>query len=279
MIEESMNNSSNIKIILFFQKMNSLFEFLSKLHLQDVEHFFILHDVTEFLHNNKLLASEELNILISGFDKVYFEVRYPHDQFNSICKIISEIFLYVTKLDGIGIIKAKDKIKGVKFDSSIDKIYEDAFSDCSSIIQILIPPTVNFIGSYAFINCTSLVQILIPPSVEVINAFAFKNSASLAQISIPPSVKRIVRFAFSNCKSLTQMTIPSYVTNIGEYTFNECSSIAQLSISSSITKIRSSTFFGCSSLTQIIIPSLVTNFGTLSFAKCSSVKEIIIPCS
>ena len=95
----------------------------------------------------------------------------------------------------------------VKFDKDVTEIGDRAFSDCSSLTSISIPPSVTEIRNNAFMNCSSLTSITISPSVTRIGWNAFYGCSSLTSITIPNSVTEIRGWAFSGCKSLTEVRI------------------------------------------------------------------------
>ncbi len=47
------------------------------------------------------------------------------------------------------------------------------------------------IDSYAFEDCTDLVEVIIPESVEVIGAYAFKGCTSLQNVILHESIRNI----------------------------------------------------------------------------------------
>ena len=83
------------------------------------------------------------------------------------------------------------------------------------------------INSYAFSECTSLVSVTIPESVEVICNYAFFNCSSLVSVSIPEGVEWILGFAFA-WSALETVTIPSSVTIIGDSAFLGCADITEI---------------------------------------------------
>jgi hypothetical protein len=67
----------------------------------------------------------------------------------------------------------------------------------------------------AFSGCTGLGQLRIPPSVTTIGECAFSGCSRLTQLQIPSSVTTIGNSAFSRCSGLTQLRFPSSVTHLG----------------------------------------------------------------
>ncbi len=82
----------------------------------------------------------------------------------------------------------------------------DAFRECSSLTNIIIPDGVTSIGSYAFSSCSSLVSITIPDGVTSIGYGAFSECYKLTNIIIEDSITCISSYAFNGCSSLTSIT-------------------------------------------------------------------------
>lgn len=158
-------------------------------------------------------------------------------------------------------------------------IYNGAFKDCQSLVQVLIPNSVVAIGDEAFAGCKHLQQVVIPDSVTIIGNNAFANCTSLQQISFPTSVISIGNGAFTNCKSLRHISLPNSVTSIGDEAFAFCSSLRQFVISNSVANIGRGAFSFCTSLQQVTIPNTVKSIEENTFDNCTSLQQIAIPSS
>lgn len=133
----------------------------------------------------------------------------------------------------------------------IVSIEKRAFYDCSKIIEISLPDTVNEIGEEAFGYCTSLKRIDIS------------------------ACKRIKDHAFIGCTSLTEMTIPNGVISIGEKPFAECSSLKKVAIYSG--EISAKVFAGNKYIEEIILGENVTDIAQFAFAGCTALKQLTMP--
>ncbi|MBO4561060.1 MAG: leucine-rich repeat domain-containing protein [Bacteroidaceae bacterium] len=159
--------------------------------------------------------------------------------------------------------------------------------DTSDNPIIVIPSAITYdgieypvisIGSEAFKDCNNYLQrIIIPESLEIIGSAAFKGCSLIADITIPNCVRGIGREAFADCSSLSSIIIPENVTNIRERVFSGCSSLTTISLPAGLTSIEGSAFSGCSSLTSIDIPDGVTSIGGQAFNGCGSLTSMNIP--
>lgn len=83
--------------------------------------------------------------------------------------------------------------------TNIEKLSYKSFY-ASAIPKIILPKTLNYIGSAAFTS-SSLVSIEIPEGVEAIKNYTFQSCRYLEKIEIPISVKQIIK-AFTGCYAL-----------------------------------------------------------------------------
>lgn len=81
-------------------------------------------------------------------------------------------------------------------------IADDCFADNDTITTVVLPDTLEEIGSGAFSGCSSLRGIYIPDGVKIIGSRAFEDCVSLEAICIPSSVGAIGRNAFRDCDKL-----------------------------------------------------------------------------
>ena len=93
--------------------------------------------------------------------------------------------------------------------AAIDKF---AFTYCSSLECIVVPPTVTEIEEGAFLECTQLSLVIHQNGLEVIGSCAFEGT-SIKSIQIPPSVTEISDDAFEHCSSLTRVVFCDMIKN------------------------------------------------------------------
>ncbi|MBQ7505443.1 MAG: leucine-rich repeat domain-containing protein [Ruminococcus sp.] len=183
--------------------------------------------------------------------------------------------------------------------STVTRIGDNAFDNCSNLTGITIPDSVKNIGESAFNYCTGLSSITIPDSVESIDYSAFYGCYNATSLSIGSGIKSIAESAFGSCSGLTSVTIPDNVESIGDSAFSYCYNLTDITIPDSVTSIGRYAFTGsgitsvtipdtvteleegvfdyCGSLSSVTIPNSVTSIGKNAFYNCSSLESITIP--
>jgi predicted transcriptional regulator len=128
---------------------------------------------------------------------------------------------------------------------------------------------VRAIRSKAFSN-SSLPSIVIPQTVEIIGSVCFSDCKSLSSVSIESGslLRRIESSAFS-FSSLSSITIPRTVEILGSVCFSSCKSLSSVSVESGplLRRIKSYAF-SKSSLTSIVIPQTVEIVRGSAFSNC-----------
>lgn len=231
---------------------------------KDLNRIRILYEATETLYNNNSLNSPDFLDLLSKFDGVIIEIKYPSNLYLNIYNLViseiknSNISIFISDQNETDLNFRDNKIINyIKLDSSIlsikglDNGCGGSFYACSSLKKVVIPSSVHSIGSYAFAECSSLIEVKIPSSVTVIKSHAFEG-----------------------CSSLINVKILNYVVSIGEFAFYKCVSLVSISISTKMNSIETKTFCDCESLQEIIIPATITSIGKGAFANCSSLHKI-----
>ena len=163
-----------------------------------------------------------------------------------------------------------------------------AFSECSSLTNLLIPTSVTGIGSFAFNGCTSLTNLIIPSRVTTIGGAVFRYCFSLTSIAIPASVTVIGGGAFASCRGLVSITVdnlnPAYSSADGVL-FNKNKSFllqcpagkgGDYVIPSCVTLIEGEAFRDNLHLTSVLVPNSVTYMAGLAFASCTSLTNLIL---
>ena len=194
--------------------------------------------------------------------------------------------------------------------NSINAIGDEAFYNCSELMNLVIPQSVTSISWSSFIGCSGLEQIsvnesnpiydsrnncnalietgtntllmgcknsTIPYTVTKIGAEAFLGCTGLSgELVIPNSVTTIGYRAFSGCTGLSgELVIPNSVTTIGFGAFSSCIGLTSVIISNSITNLTG--FDLCTGITSLTIGNSVESIGDGAFTGCTGLTSVIIP--
>lgn len=157
------------------------------------------------------------------------------------------------------------------FDGGSDYSYR---KDGFSILETLILPEIETIGSYAFSNCHKLKNVTIPKVGSIGNgAFA---QAGFSEITIPEGITSIDGYVFY-CSNLERFNIPSTVTKIGGSSFRG-TNLATIDLSN-IKEVESDAFAYCAKLEKITFSQGLKSLGSCAFNGCTSLNEIDLPSS
>ena len=205
------------------------------------------------------------------------------------------------------LIKAKTQdIVFCRINENTKIINNNAFQNCSDLVNITIPNKVTTINYQAFYNCRNLKSIQIGDSVTYIDSEAFAACSTLEEIKIPDGVTRIGRGVFGGCRSLISVSIPNSIMHIDPTAFEGCgqlkyneydnalylgndtnkyvvlvaakSSGADACLINEQTKvINAYAFSKRNNLTNVIIPNGVRIIDGNAFYQCNNLTSVIIP--
>lgn len=126
---------------------------------------------------------------------------------------------------------------------------------------------ISEVPSYAFSDCSSLKNIIIPDNVTKINIGAFKNCNNLETFVIPAEITEIANYTFYGCFSLKEINIHEKITKIGKNAFNYCNSLKELYLPKSLKKIDEFAFKNCYSITGVYYYGTLEDWCKITFTK------------
>ena len=184
---------------------------------------------------------------------------------------------------------------------SIDKW---CFHNCNELTgDLIIPETVNSIGTRAFYGCSGFTgDLKIPHSVNFLGIRAFYGcSGFTGDLFIGDSVRYIEEYTFSGCTGFSgKLTIGASIISIGESAFDNSSSFSgiqyrakncetheegvlgkfggELTIENTVERIPSYMFLDGSFVGELVIPNSVIEIGPGAFMRCHGLSgSLIIP--
>ncbi len=155
------------------------------------------------------------------------------------------------------------KITSISIPSSVNRIGQNAFSDCLGLTSVVIPNGVESFGSSVFSSCDNLSKIVLPNSLINPGDYTFSNCSKLVDVTLPDSVSSLGGHMFANCLSLKSIAIPR-TKRVGVKAFDGCSGLIGVDIPNSVEQIGYGAFDGCVGLQRVNIYDL-TSWCRISF--------------
>ncbi|MDE5900283.1 MAG: leucine-rich repeat protein [Muribaculaceae bacterium] len=122
-------------------------------------------------------------------------------------------FTFGPEIKTIGVVAFSGTgIKSAKLSKSLTRLGQQAFSDCASLAEVVLPSTFTEIGEATFENCSSLHMIEIPKSVTSIADRAFFNSG-LVSVTIHDGITSLGQSSLAG-SSLVSVTLGTGITTL-----------------------------------------------------------------
>lgn len=144
-------------------------------------------------------------------------------------------------------------------------------SDVTALVNVTLPDTLKFIGTYAFYKCVNLQSVDFPDSLNYIGSNAFAYCSSLKSAIIPAGVSNISHaFSQSGVESVTLKGNPEMWYNA----FGYCENLKEVKLSDTLENINQCAFDGCKNLESITLPDSVKEIEWAAFKNCEKLSDI-----
>ncbi len=175
---------------------------------------------------------------------------------------------------------------GGQIPSTVERIEEGAFLNCSEITEIIVPLTVNIIDQNAFADCVFLKSLTVPFIKNYIGFWFGASSYQENGACVPATLNyltiiggKIPANAIYGCDSILNITFQENVTELGQNCLYGCTALQKVSL---VFPSYSTTFpylFGGSSPNKIKTVEILggTMIPYRAFRLGPSIEEIIIP--
>ena len=157
-----------------------------------------------------------------SYSEGFKELRFVPPSITRVVVDIRALHIYSISKDDNAFASCRSDLQEVVFPegSALQEIKTGTFYQCTSlsIIDLIHCASLKSIGSLAFSYCSSLHNIILPPNIETIGDDCFSYSA-LQSIKIPKSITTIGERAFFHCEQLVSVNFEDGIT--GLTTFNQ----------------------------------------------------------
>ena len=165
-----------------------------------------------------------------------------------------------------------DQIYQLELKKSVKEISRLSFSGCRNLRLIKFNENLEKIGYEAFYNCVSLEEIVIPVGAEVSEG-AFMDCKSLERIVLPP-LKVLPKNLFKGCVSLKEVVIPDTVEIIEDGCFYGCKNLKNIVFGKNLREIKDYAFKRCQALESVVFPETLKKLGHKAFEDDKNLKIV-----
>ncbi len=153
----------------------------------------------------------------------------------------------------------KSSTSGFTVPASVQEICNDAFGH-SRMASISFASSTNLkkLGVYVFADAPNITSVILPNSIETIGSNCFRYNYALTSINIPTSLKTVPQGFCNYDVPITSITIPNGVTTIAKDAFWGIDDLTTVVIPTSVTTIGPHAFGGCTGLTTVKYRGTVT---------------------
>lgn len=153
----------------------------------------------------------------------------------------------------------------------VKSIGPEVFRDKDTLLEVILPETIESIGEYAFADCNNLyvVKMNNPQNsrLKTIKDRAFAGSQVTFTVPLYEGLEYIGAGAFSEIKLDGHITLPDSVSYIGEGAFYKITEMTGVTLPESLTRLGDSAFSNCTGITSVEIPEELSDIGHNAFYK------------
>ena len=129
-----------------------------------------------------------------------------------------------------------------------------AFSNCSGLTSVTVPPSVACLGYDAFYNCSRLTAVYITD-------LAAWCSIEYEQENNGSNPLHYAHHLYLNGEEVTDLVITEDITHVGDYAFDYCSGLTSVTFLDGVTSLGQRALQDCRNLTNVTIPSSMAQIG------------------
>lgn len=183
---------------------------------------------------------------------------------------------------------AYTRLKTISFpeDSKLSAIWYQAFRECTSLQEFIMPNTVKHLytqngnsedrnDANTFYGCSSLKRIHFSDSLTAINRNVCNGCSNLTDLHLPKNLSIIRTQAFYNNKRLKKVDFPETLMTIQNHAFYQCN-VDSIKLPLKLSYLGAWAFGNCDSLKYIELPSYIGSYDR-NFCRCNGIKTVVCP--
>lgn len=176
------------------------------------------------------------------------------------------------------------RVRTVNFgtDSKLTTIGYQAFYQCTSLTEFIMPNTVTKLGTYnnntdyrcyTFYGCTNLQKVHFSDGLTTLEQSVCYDNTKLTDVHLPSNLLSIRDYAFYNTSSLHRIKIPTTLNRIDYEAFYN-SGLDSLHLPLKLATLENYAFQECKNLKYIELPSYIGSYD-YNFYGCTAVQEVV----
>jgi len=178
---------------------------------------------------------------------------------------------------GVYAFSYRDQLREVVLNDGLERIWAQAFDNCSSLESITFPSSLTTFGHGVFLNCKSLKRVVFNDGLRKIEDNLFYGCDALESVTLPSTTLAIGNGSFKGCKQLKEVAFNESLRKIGCCAFEDCLSLESITFPSSLTNIGSAAFSDCIRLNGVALFNEDVKIEKDSFKRCVSLKRFTFP--
>lgn len=166
--------------------------------------------------------------------------------------------------------------------SNLTTIGYQAFYQCTSLTEFIMPNTVTKLGTYnnntdyicdTFYGCTNLKKLHFSDGLKTLEQSVCYDNTKLTDVHLPSNLLSIRDYAFYNTSSIRKIDLPNTLNRIDYAAFYNCG-IDSLLLPLKLSTLENYAFQECKNLKYIELPSYIGNYD-YNFYGCTAVQEVV----
>ena len=166
--------------------------------------------------------------------------------------------------------------------SNLTTIGYQAFYQCTSLTEFIMPNTVTKLGTYnnysdqecnTFYGCTNLKKLHFSDGLKTLEQYVCYGCTKLNNVHLPQNLRSIRDYAFYNTSRLRKIDLPNTLNRIDNKAFYKCG-IDSLLLPLKLSTLENYSFQECKNLKYIELPSYIGNYD-YNFSGCTAVQEVV----